>query len=82
MSCFSNLIPHTVAIFSIPSMVTVAEIERTLMVCVTLATIPSNATLANEAVVSLSTVDDTGAQLVALIAVLVLMLLFIYSKSQ
>lgn len=59
-SRFSNIIPHTVALFAVPSMVTVAEIERTLRVCVTLTAIPSNATLANEAVVSLSTVDGTG----------------------
>lgn len=63
---------HTAAILALPYMVTVAEIERVLVVCVNLTTIPFNATLANEAVVSLFTVDGTGIIIITVIVMLVI----------
>lgn len=39
---------------------TVAESDLTMMVCVTMATIPLGGTISEEVVVSLSTVDGTG----------------------
>lgn len=46
--------------FSVPNVSSVAESDSMLTVCVTMATEPPGATIANQVVVSLSTMDGTG----------------------
>ena len=46
--------------FAIPAFSIVAERSPTFIVCTSMRTIPSSATLATEVVLSLSTVDGTG----------------------
>ena len=48
------------AMFAVPAMAAVAESDTTLTVCVTMMTTPPTATVANQVVVTLSTVDGTG----------------------
>lgn len=50
----------SVATFSIPDVLSAMESDSTLTVCVTMQTKPPSATIANQVVVSLSTVDGTG----------------------
>lgn len=65
---FFNILPCNVilaaAMFEIPSATTVAaESDTMLSVCITMTTTPPGATVANEVVLSLSTVDGTGKTL-------------------
>lgn len=48
------------AVFSVPNVSSVTESDYTLIVCVTMRTKPLSAAIANQVVVSLSTVDGTG----------------------
>lgn len=51
---------YLAAMFSVPTMSTVDESDSTLIVCVNLRTEPPSATISNQVVVSLSTLDGTG----------------------
>jgi hypothetical protein len=46
--------------FAVPTMATVAESDTALTLCVFMTTTPRRATIANQVVVSLTTVDGTG----------------------
>lgn len=48
--------------FALPAKATVAESDSTLTVCVVMTTRPPQANIANEVVMILSTVDDTGSR--------------------